>query len=950
MRWRLIGPFRGGRTVAVSGVPSQPGVFYFGAVDGGVWKSTDYGNTWKAIFDHEPTGSIGALAVAPSNPNIIYVGSGEGLRRPDLSTGDGIYKSTDAGRTWIHLGLRAGQQIGAIAVDPSNPDRLFAAVQGHPYGPNAERGVYRSLDGGRSFQRVLYRNDNTGSPQVVLDPANPQSVYAVLWASRYTPWSLFEDQGSGLYKSTDGGTHWTQLTQGLPNWRQDHLGRIGIGIAPSDPSRIYALVEASKDGGVYRSDDAGASWRRINTNRRLWGRGWDFAGITVDPIDANTVYIANTSTYRSTDGGQTFTAIKGAPGGDDYHTVWIDPRDRNIIILGVDQGATISVNRGRSWSSWYNQPTGQMYHVATDNAFPFDVYSGQQESGSVGIASRGMSGDITLRDWEPVGAQEYADIAPDPLNPDIIYGAGGGSVSRFSKRTHLDQNVSPHPRPGHRYRFRRTMPLVFSPVDPHALYLGAQRVLKTTDGGAHWSAISPDLTRRPELSAPTLGPFRFAIAGSAQPGGGVVYALSPSPLDAKLLWAGTDDGLIWVTRDGGAHWSNVTPPQLQPWWKVSSLDASPFDPSTCYAAINTIRLDEMHPHLFRTHDGGKTWTEIDAGLPDGAATDVVRADPKRRGLLYAGTETSVYVSFDDGGHWQPLQLNLPHTSMRDLEVHDNDLIVATHGRSFWILDDLTPLRQITAQVANAAAYLFRPEPAYRMLPATNEDTPFPPEVPAGRNPPNGAVLDYYLRSPQAPVTLAIYDAQGKLVRRYSSTDQPAATLAQLNRTLNIPTYWLAPFQRLAASAGMHRFVWDLRTTPPAGQRVGYAGPALPGATPLTPRGILVVPGTYTATLTVGGRTYTQPLVVKLDPRIAMNAAQLQRQYALASGLAAAARRSQQAMPTAPGALRGQLARLGFAMQRLAGMIDGVDAPPTPFQVESAQGLEARLEKLLGESH
>lgn len=954
MRWRLIGPFRGGRTVAVSGVPSQPGVFYFGAVDGGVWKTTDYGNTWKPIFDHEPTGSIGALAVAPSDPDILYVGSGEGLRRPDLSTGDGIYKSTDGGRTWTHLGLREGQQIGAIAVDPHNPGRLFVAVNGHPYGPNPERGIYRSLDGGRSFQRVLYKGDNVGAMQVALDPQNPEIVYADLWASRYTPWSLFEGPGSGLYKSTDGGTVWKPLTQGLPDWRHDRVGRIGFGIAPSDPNRIYALVDARVHGGVYRSNDAGATWQLINTNPRLWGRGFDFAGITVDPANPDVVYDANTSTYRSEDGAHTFIPMKGAPGGDDYHTVWIDPLRRNIIMLGVDQGATISVNGGRTWSSWYNQPTAQIYKVSTDNAFPYNVYGGQQESGSVGISSRGPDGAITLRNWHPVGAFEYADVAPDPLHPDIIYGAGGGAVTRYDKRTHVDQNVGPQML-GRKLRFRRTMPLVFSPVDPHALYLGANVVLKTIDGGRHWQTISPDLTRRPQASTPTLGSFTDSDYGNANPDGGVVYALSPSPLDANLLWAGTDDGRIWVTRDGGAHWTNVTPPQLKPWWKVSSLDASHFDPNTCYAAINTMRLDEMQPHLFRTHDGGKTWTEIDTGLPDGAATDVLRADPQRRGLLYAGTETSVYVSFNDGDQWQPLQLNLPHTSMRDLTVHQNDLVVGTHGRSFWILDDLTPLRQLTAHVASAPAFLFKPEVAYRLQRDANTDTPLTPEMPQGQNPPSGAIIDYYLHSPASgPVSLSIYDAQGKLVRRFSSSDEPPESAAQLARTIVVPMYWLKPFARPATTAGMHRFVWDLHYPAPEVLAHSYPISAIKGETPREPQGVLALPGQYTVKLAVGGETYSQPLNVKMDPRIHLTAAQLRAQFALATGLAQAMDTSYAALQNEPphSAQAELLARLNNELETLymgsaeIGGVANTEAAPTPVQLRAAAQLEAALRTAL----
>ncbi|MGH9473073.1 MAG: hypothetical protein ACRD1M_10055 [Terriglobales bacterium] len=673
----------------------------------------------------------------------------------------------------------------------------------------------------------------------------------------------------------------------------------------------------------------------------------------MDPSDPNTLYIANTSTYRSTDGGATFTALKGAPGGDDYHTVWIDPSNRNIIMLGVDQGATISVNRGQTWSSWYNQPTAQLYKVATDNQFPYHVYGGQQESGSVDIASRGPNGAITLRDWQPAGGFEYADMAPDPLHPEIVYGAGGGTVTRFDRRTHATQDVSPRAGAAP-YRFRRTDPLAFSPADPHALYLGSNVVLQTSDGGQHWAAISPDLGRPHPAAPPTLGPFTFSLYGNATPDGGVVYALSPSPRDAKLLWAGTDDGLIWVTRDGGAHWANVTPPQLKPWWKVAALDASHFDPGTCYAAINTMRLDEMQPHIFRTRDGGTTWQEVDRGLPPGAATNVVREDPGSRGLLYAGTETSVYVSFNDGGQWQPLQLNLPHTSMRDLTVHGDDLVVATHGRSFWILDDLTPLRQLTAAVAADPAHLFRPELAWRLRRDTNTDTPLTPETPAGENPPDGAMLDYYLAAPAStPVTLAIYDASGALVRRFASTDEPPASDAELARTIDVPMYWLAPFRRPSAAAGTHRFVWDLHYPPPEAVAHSYPIAAIQGRTPREPQGAMALPGVYTVKLTVNGATYSQPLRVKMDPRSPMSAAELQQQFALSTGLVDAMNRSYQAMRQAQGTPRAaSLGRLNAELSAVlmgsaeVGGVANVDAPPTPAQAAAAEALEDQLAALL----
>ena len=694
LRWRDIGPFRGGRTVGAAGIADQPNVFYIGVNNGGVWKTDDFGRTWKPIFDDQPTGSIGAIALAPSDPNTIYVGSGEGLQRPDLSVGDGMYKSTDAGKTWRHLGLRDAQQIPAILVDPRNPNRLFVAVLGHPYGPNPERGVFRSTDGGQTWQKVLYKDERTGAIDLAFDPRNPQTVYAVLWQAQQGPWEngAFSGPNSGLFKSTDGGTTWNPLTGGLPTFAQGGLGRIGIAIAPTDPNRMYALVEARGEaGGVYRSDDAGTNWKHLNSEQRIYGRGSDFACVRVDPKNKDVIYVANTSIYRSDDAGQSFTAIKGAPGGDDYHTIWINPLNPDIILLAADQGATITVNRGRTWSSWYNQPTAQFYHVNTDNQTPYWVYGGQQESGSAGVASRGNDGQITFRDWRPVGADEYGYVAPDPLNPNIIYGSKG---TKFNRITGEVEHVNPRGN----YRYLRTAPLLFSYVDPHVLYLGAQVVLKTTDGGRNWEAISPDLTRETYDLPASVASYGDAAKQQATRRG-VVYAIGPSRLNVNVLWAGTDDGLIHLTRDGGKNWKNVTPPAMTPWSKVAQLDASHFDDDTVYAAVNRLRLDDLKPHIYRTHDGGATWQETVRGLPDGPV-NAVREDPVRKGLLYAATELAVFVSFNDGDDWQPLRLNMPATSIRDLVVHGNDLVVGTHGRGFWILDDIAPLRQLTAETAS----------------------------------------------------------------------------------------------------------------------------------------------------------------------------------------------------------------------------------------------------------
>jgi photosystem II stability/assembly factor-like uncharacterized protein len=876
LHWRLIGPFRGGRGVAISGVPGQPGVFYMAPNNGGVWKTTDYGRTWSPIFDDQPTGSVGALAIAPSNPEIIYVGSGEGLRRPDLSTGDGIYKSTDGGRTWQHLGLRDGQQIAAVVVDPHDPNRVLVAVLGHPYGPNPERGVFRSTDGGLTWQKVLYKDENTGAIDLAFDPSNPQIVYADMWASRRPPWTTgggYSGPGSGLYKSTDGGTTWRQLTKGLPTWTEG-LGRIGLGIAPYDSSRIYALVDSPKLGGLYRSDDGGESWQRINTDARLWGRGDDFACVRVDPKNKDTVYIANISTYRSTDGGRNFTAIKGAPGGDDYHSIWINPDNPQIIALAVDQGVTISVNGGQTWSSWYNQPTAQFYHVITDNQFPYWVYGGQQESGSVGTASRSDFGEITFRDWYPVGVEEYGYVAPDPLNPNLIY---GGKATKFNRITGQTQDISPVILRTGQYRFNRTAPLMFSPVDPRILYLASNVLFKTTDGGNSWQTASPDLTRQDPGVPPSLGVFAESDSAKGKHRG-VIYSLAPSPKDVKLIWAGTDDGLIHVTLDGGGNWQNVTPPELTPWSKIAQMDASHFDVASAYVAVNRFRLDDLHPYIYRTHDSGKTWQKIVNGIPDNEPVNTVREDPERKGLLFAGTERTVYVSFDDGDQWQSLRLNLPATSIRDLVVHQDDIVIGTHGRSFWILDNITPARQIDAKVAASDAYLFAPQLTYRVRRNNNTDTPLPPEEPAGQNPPDGAMIDYILKSDATgPVAIEISDESGKPVRHFSSTDKPEPVN---EKELNIPTYWIRPVRILSTQAGMHRFVWDLHYPPPDSLEHEYPISAIYHDTPRTPLGPAILPGKYTVKLTVNGTSYTQPLFIKMDPRVKTTGDGLRQQFEL----------------------------------------------------------------------
>jgi photosystem II stability/assembly factor-like uncharacterized protein len=963
LHWRAIGPFRGGRTVAISGVPGRPHEFYIGAVDGGVFKTTDAGRTWTPIFDDQPSASIGAIAVAPSAPDTVYAGSGESRQRPDLSVGDGMYKSTDGGAHWTHLGLRDGQQIAKIVVDPHDANLLYVAVLGHPYGPNAERGIYRSTDGGATFARVLFTDENAGGFDVALDPSDARTLYASLWAARQSPWETlggasFElpASGSGLYKSTDGGITWKRLEGGLPT-AADGVGRIAVAVARSDRMRVYAFADANENGGVYRSDDAGATWKRTNGTARVAERGDDLATVGVDPRDRDVVYVTNTSTYKSTDAGATFTALRGAPGGDDYQSIWIAPDDPRTILLGSDQGAVVSVNGGVTWSSWYNQPTAQFYHVITDDRFPYRVYGGQQESGSAEVLSRGNDGAITFRDWHPVGVEEYGYVAPDPLHPGIIY---GGKVTRYDERTGQTRDVGPVVswRSDPRYRFKRTAPLAFSPVDKRTLYLAANVVLASSDYGTTWRAISPDLTRPDPATPPNLGAFAATPAAKV-PHRGVIYALGLSPRDRSVLWAGTDDGLVWRTSDGGAHWTDVTPPGVGPWAKISIIDASPFDAASAYVAVNRFRLDEQRPQLFRTHDGGKTWTEIDRGI-EPAPTNVVRADPKRPGLLYAGTERGVWVSLDDGGSWSSLRLNLPATSVRDLVVHGDDVVIATHGRGFWILDDATPLR-VPGLFALSHPELVPPAAAWRVRRDTNTDTPLPPDEPFAANPPDGAMLDYVLPHDAKRVTITIDAKDGADVRpgertrgvsvRVSSDDPPRTTHLE---DLDVPAWWIAPQRRPATSAGAHRFVWNLRGPAPRTRQSEPTIAAIPHDTPLEPEGPIVPPGTYSVTLDADGERSTQRLVVARDPRSDATAAGLWMQFVVATRLVAEADRAYAAaaaVRTRDPKAAAALDRANAGLVRLLGAIESGDGAPTNEQLDeirSRLGEAARLTHAAGQ--
>jgi len=927
LKYRNIGPHRAGRTVGISGVASQPNVFYIGVNNGGVWKTTDYGHTWNPIFDAQKTGSVGDVIVAPSNPNVIYVGSGEGIQRPDLSIGDGLYKSTDAGKTWIHLGLNDAQQIGGLSVDPINENRIFVAALGHPYGPNKERGVYRSMDGGKTLEQVLYIDENTGAVQVQIDPNHPNIVFATLWAARQGPWEngAWNGEASGLYKSTDGGTTWRKIDKGFPTTKEDGLGRIGFTIAQSNSARMYATVDSEKKGGVYRSDDAGESWYLLTEDPRFWGRGSDFAEVKTDPTNEDIVYSANVVMWKSVDGGKNWIGLKGAPGGDDYHRFWINPTNPKIIAVGLDQGGTITVNGGETFSSWYNQATAQFYHVSTDNAFPYNVYGGQQESGSVGIASRSNDGNITFREWHPVGVEEYGYVAADPLDPNIIY---GGKITKYDKRTGQVQNISPEPVRSGNVRFIRTAPVLFSPVDNKTLFFSGNIIFKTTNGGDTWETISPDLSREAWDIPASVGIYTSKDMLTMKRRG-VVYTLAPSYKNINTLWAGTDDGLIHITRDGGKNWKNITPAEISSWSKVSLIDASRFDDNTAYVAVNRIRCDDQAPYIFKTTDGGTTWKKIVTGLPN-EPINAVREDAVRKGLLFAGSENAVYVSFDAGEHWQSLQLNMPSTSIRDLVIKDDDLVIGTHGRSFWILDNISSLRQLNSATKNQVA-LFKPQVATRVRWNMNTDTPLPPEEPAGENPPDGAMIEYYLpSSTNEAVQVDILNQQKEIVRTFKSTD----TLYTIPE-VNIPLYWIRPQSILSNKAGMHRLLWDMKYAP-LNIPVSYPMTAVKNNTAPDANAPWVLPGVYSVRITVGSKIIEQPLEIKMDPRVKTTMADLQRQHNLSKACYDARKQTINKYP-----------QIDRKLSSLFEILDNTDMAPTKTVETAVKNVLEELQKTIG---
>jgi len=861
LHWRMLGPFRGGRVDAVSGVPGRPHEFYFGSVNGGVWKTVNAGRTWMPIFDSQPVASIGALAVAPSSPDVVYVGSGESSLRDSVGYGNGMYKSTDGGKSWTHIGLGDTQHIGKVAVDPRNANTVFVAAIGHFYGPHTDRGVYRSKDGGSTWQKVLYKNDSVGAIDVAIDPVNPQNVYAGLWNTRRPPWYVYgpsNGPGGGILKSTDGGTTWNQLTNGLPT---EGVGRIGLAISPSNPKIVYAVIDA-KEGGLFRSNDGGATWTKTSGDTRVWGRGWYFEKVAVDPKNPEIVYVPNVGIQRSTDGGKTFStwAMRGSPGGDDYQGVWVYPGDGNILIAASDQGAIITLGASAEtpqWSSWLNQPTAQIYHVSADYRFPYWVTGAQQDSGAVAVRTRGKFGEISMRDWEPICAGgESGTTAADPLHPGILY---GGSVERCD--LDLNGNVVNLPPPPGPDGPRRdwTQPLTFSRADPRVLYYADQYLYRTTAGSTTWTRISDDLTR-PDPGVPQTLDAAAAALTDRNGKRGVIYTIAPSPVLRPMVWIGTDDGLIHMTTDDGKTWQNVTPPALTPWSRVTTVEASHTDFNEAYATVDRHQLEDFEPHIYRTRDSGKTWQTITNGLPPGVYAHVVKEDPRRRGLLFAGTERGIYVSFNDGDAWQPMQLNLPVTSVRDVEIHGDDLIAATHGRGFWIIDDITALRQLD-EAARADVFLFAPADAISVIAGGDNGTPLQKDEPQAENPPVGAYIDYYLKAAASgPVTLEVLDGNGQTVRAYSSSDQAPSPPPQ-----TVTVLWNRAQEPLSAAAGMHRFVWDLRRAAVEGGGRGRGGRGGGGG---FGRGGAPLAGTgsFTVKLTVNGKSYTRALTVRADPR------------------------------------------------------------------------------------
>ncbi len=886
MQWRLVGPYRAGWATMAEGIPDKPNTFYFGGAGGGIWKSDDAGRTWQPLMQHQQSSSIGALALAPSDSRIIYAGTGQVAVRYDILAGDGVYKSVDGGKTWTNIGLKDSRHIGRILIDPTNPDHVLVAALGNVFAPNSERGIFLSNNGGKTWKHVLYVDNNTGAVDLASDPESPSIIYAALWQMRMHPWLDYylpqSGPGSGIYKSTDNGEHWEKLSgHGLP---PGNYGRIGLGAARGSKGLIiYASIQASKKtSGIYRSDDGGRNWQYVNSQASLANSY--FSRITVDPKNPNIVYVMDRSIHRSVDGGKHFTIFKGAPGGDDYHFLWINPKDPTHMITASDQGAVVTVNDGKTWSSWYNQPTGQFYHIAVDDQFPYRIYSGQQDNGTVGILSRGPYGVIEERDWHPVGGEERDYEVPKPENPDLVFGSGlGGPVTRFNEITRQVAHVSPWPISTYadlptnvRYRYTWITPLVFSHIKPYPLYFGAQYLFRSFDNGDNWKIISPDLSGIVPGTEKVKDP---SPAQARKIGYGVIYSIAPSPINKKVIWVGTDDGLIQLTTDGGNNWRNVTPSPVPLWGRIDAIAPSPFAVNTAYVSIDTHRLGKNTPLIIKTEDGGKTWQTIIKGLPSNEYLNVVRADPVKKGLLYASTNRSIYVSFNDGSEWQPLTLNFPTTCVRDLVVHNGDLIAGTQGRGIWILDDVEPLREMTAKISKESAHLFKPAQAWRIRNDENQDTPWPPSTPLGQNPPPGAIIDYYLKDGSTtPVSLSIYDSKGNLINQFSSNEKEK----KLPAHRYFQKEWVGKSEQLNNTAGMHRYIWNMRYPRPSALQYHYSIAAVwTDGTPVKPEGPLVMPGHYNVVLSVNGKKYTQPLIIKLDPRVHVKEKDLTSQLNLA---------------------------------------------------------------------
>ena len=973
MRWRQVGPFRAGWATMAVGITNEPNTYYFGGAGGGVWKTVDAGRTWIPLMQHESASAVGAITLSQKNPQIIYVGTGQVALRYDNNEGDGVYRSSDGGKTWENIGLKDSKHIGRIIVDPNNPNKILVAALGHFFGSNSERGIFLSNDAGKNWKKVLFINDSTGAVDLAFDPEEPNTIYAAMWQMQMHPWlDYYQKQvgnGSGIYKSTDGGMNWDKVVgNGLPHGL---LGRIGLAVAKGSSGKIiYATIISKNSGsGLYRSDDGGNNWQYVNSDGNLADSY--FSRLTVDPSNHEKVYVMDRSIHLSVDGGKNFTIFKGAPGGDDYHFLWINPTDPTHMITASDQGAVVTVNNGKSWSSWYNQPTGQFYHITADNRFPYRIYSGQQDNGTVEISSRGPYGVIEDRDWHPVGGDERDYDVPKPGNPNLVFGSGlGGTVTRFDEITRQSSNVSPWPISSYgenptkvKYRYTWITPLEFSHVKPYPLYFGAQVLFRSNDNGDHWKIVSPDLTGKVKGEQVCNDPN---LEDATKCGFGTIFCIAPSPKTNDIVWVGTDNGLIQLTKDNCNTWKNTSPKDIPNWARIDAISPSPFSSSTAYVAVNTHRINKSFPLILKTTDFGKSWENISNGIPKDQYVNSVRVDPAKQGLLYAATNRGVYISFDDGQNWQPLQLNLPTVSVRDILVHQGDLIAGTSGRGIWILDNLAPLRELSYKLLNEEVHLYQPSAAWRIRGNENHDTPWPPSTPLGKNPPNGAIIDYWLKDNVAgKVTLRFKDDKGNVIREISSDDKPE--ILKANRYFE--TGWLGVEKKLSTENGMHRFVWDLRYPRPKALNYSYSIAAVwKEGTPLIPEGPLVLPGKYTVTLSVDGKEFTKKINVKLDPRIKVTMKSLEDQLDLAREIDKSLSLGVQTYNTIQGKLKDKninteaqkaldkimssgkvnLKSVISTLTSLAGKVQTADGAPSQGQKDVYNDFNSKLQNLISE--